>query len=96
MIYENPHYRKVAGSFTLLVRCAHCKTDIAVYQKVGKGGVLRLYVDRIVRSAIDLSRPPKALLCPRCGRQLGTRMLIKKRGKEAYVMARGHVNTRPL
>ncbi|HZK18197.1 MAG TPA: hypothetical protein VFD15_02670 [Clostridia bacterium] len=95
MIYKNPFYRKVKGSFTLLICCGHCKTDIAVYQKVGKGGVLRMYIDRIVRSSIDLGKKPNALFCPNCNEQLATRVTMKRRNKEAYRMIRSAFNSRP-
>lgn len=28
----NPNYRKVKGSYMLMVSCGYCKTDIAKYQ----------------------------------------------------------------
>ena len=61
MIYANPRYKEVQGNHTLVISCAYCKTDIAVYQKVGKGGLLRMYVERIVKGSIDLSLEPAAL-----------------------------------
>lgn len=94
MNYENPYYRRVKGSNTMLVLCGHCKTGIALYQKVGKGRLLRMYVDRIIRSSIELSGKPGALHCPNCNELLATRMTLKRKNTEAYVMVRGAYNTR--
>ncbi len=96
MIYKNPYYRKVKGSHTLLICCGYCKTDIALYQKVGKGNLLRMYVKRIIKSSVDLSKKPGALFCPNCSKQLATRVTLKRKSKEAYVMTRGAFNTRVL
>ena len=56
-----------------------CKTDIALYQKLGKGTLLRMYVDRIIRSSVDLAGNPGALFCPNCQKQLATRVTLKKK-----------------
>lgn len=89
--YDNPFYRRVRGSFLLLVSCGHCKIDIATYQKVGKGGLLRMYIERIINSSIDLSQLPSALHCPKCKAHLASRATVK--GKDAYVMQRSVFNT---
>ncbi len=96
MFYKNPYYRKVKGSHTLLIRCGYCKTDIAVYQKVGKGGLLRMHLDRIVKSSVDLSDKPGALFCPNCSKQLGTKVYLKSKNKDVYIMSRGAFNTKVL
>lgn len=94
MIYKNPYYKKVRGSHNILVCCGYCKREIALYQKVGKGILLRMYVDRIINSSIDLSTQPGALFCPRCNRQLATKVTLKGKNIEAYVMKRAVFNTR--
>ncbi len=76
MIYKNPNYRKARGSHILLVSCGYCKTDIAKYQKVGRGNLLRMYTDRIIKSSIDLSKNHGALFCPNCKKQLATRVTL--------------------
>lgn len=96
LIYKNPYYRRVKGSYTLLIRCGYCKTDIAVYQKVGKGNLLRMYVERIIKSSVDLFKKPGVLFCPNCNKQLATKVILKRKNKEAYVMIRGAFNTRVL
>jgi hypothetical protein len=94
LAYENPHYRKVRGFHLILVSCSYCKANFALYQKVGKGVLLRMYVDRIVKSAINLSSKPGALFCPVCKKQLATRVTLKRKNKEAYIMIRGAFNYR--
>ena len=80
----------------MLVRCGYCKTDIALYQKVGKGRLLRMYVERIIQSSVDLSGKPGTLFCPKCNQQLATRVTLKRKDTEAYVMVRGAYNTKLL
>ena len=90
---ENPNCKKVKGSHLLLVSCGYCKTNIAEYQKLGKGNVLRMYINRIVKSSVDLS---KDLICPNCGKTLGRRISMKKKNKDAFKMIRSRYNTRQL
>ena len=92
--YKNPHSRKVRGFHLIMVSCGYCKTDFALYQKVGKGVLLRMYADRIIKSAVDLSSKPGALFCPICNKQLATRVTLKRKNKEAYIMIRGAFNYR--
>ena len=92
MVYKNPHYSKARGFHLILVGCGYCKTSLALYQKVGKGALLRMYVDRIVKSAVNLSSKPGALFCPACKKQLATRVTLKRKNKEAYIMIGGTFN----
>lgn len=93
MIYKNPNYKKIRGSHILIVSCGYCKTDIAKYQKVGRGNVLRMYVRRIIRTSTKLT---KNLKCPNCGEVLGHRIILKEKNKEAYRMIRSSFNTREV
>ncbi|NLJ79774.1 MAG: hypothetical protein GX335_01965 [Firmicutes bacterium] len=93
MIYDNPNYRRVRGSRLILVSCGYCQTKIALYQKAGPGGLLRMYVERIVKSSVDLSTLPGALSCPNCKKQLATKVTLKRRNKEAYALIRSVFNT---
>ena len=43
IIYPNPNCKKVRGSHILTVSCAHCKTFIANYQKVGESNFVKMY-----------------------------------------------------
>ncbi len=61
-MYDNPYCRKIRGSITILVSCGYCKKDIAFYQKAGRGRLLRMYLDRIIKSAVDLASQPADLI----------------------------------
>lgn len=89
--YENSSSRKIKGSYILLVTCGNCKTDIVRYQKLGKGNVLRMYINRIIESSIELTDD---CICPNCGKLLGTRVSLKKDSKEFYKMIRSTFNTK--
>lgn len=93
MNYQNPNYRKIKGSYILLVSCGHCKTEIVKYQKLGKGNVLRMYIDRIIEGNIRFCGD---LICPNCGKILGTKVTLKKGNKEFYKMIRSTFNTKKL
>lgn len=96
MKYKNPNYKRARGSFILIVACGFCKTDIAKYQKVGKGGLIRMYIDRIVKSSVDISKGQRAIFCPNCNEQIAARVRLKKKNKEAYKMFRSTFNTRKI
>jgi len=83
-VFKNPNCRKVRGSHVLEVSCAHCKSFIAHYQKVGSSGFVKMYNDRIIDGSIDFSKYHGALYCPNCGEQIATRYLTKMDKKEAY------------
>lgn len=93
---KNPYYRDVRGSFLLMVRCGQCKEDFAVYQKLGRGNVLRMYVPRIMECAVDLKSLPGRLYCPNCGQHLADRIELKDQGKIAYRMERSSFNSQEI
>ncbi len=93
MLYQNPKYRKIKRSCILLVSCGNCKKEIVKYQKLGKGNILRMYVDRIIEANIKLSRD---LICPDCEKILGRRVILKKEGREFFKMIRSSFNTRKI
>ena len=47
-----------------------------------------MYVDRIIESSVDLSKNHGALFCPNCAKQLATRVTLKRKNKEAYILIR--------
>jgi len=95
-IFVNPNCRKVRGSHILEIRCARCKQYIATYQKVGESNFVKMYGDRIVESAIDLSKFHGALFCPGCGERIATRYITKPDGKEAYRLAPSAFNKKKV
>lgn len=75
----------------MIVSCNHCKKEIAEYQKVGKGNLLIMIIDRIIESNFDIEKNEKLLLCPSCKGILGTRFFYEG-NKEAFRMIRGATN----
>lgn len=94
MVYKNPFCKKIRGSHILIVSCGFCKQDIAKYQKLGRGNLLRMHIDRIIKGAVDFGKKPKALICPNCGEQLANRIFHKRKRKDVYRMIRARFNTR--
>ena len=92
-IQKNKECKKVKGSRLLLVSCGHCKEDLAVYQKQGRGNLLNMYLERIVEASFDFDR---LLICPKCQEELGFKIQSKISGKEAYKMKRSTFNTKEL
>lgn len=93
MLYSNPKYRKIKGSCILLVSCGNCKKEIVKYQKLGKGNILRMYMDRIIEGNIKLSGE---FICPDCDKLMGRRVILKKEGREFFKMVRSSFNTKKI
>jgi|GEM_PF-241501 len=83
-IYKNPNCRKIRGSHTLEVSCAHCKTFLVHYQKVGESNFVKMYNDRIIEGVIDFSQYHGAINCPNCNERIATRYITPTDKKEAY------------
>ena len=83
-IFVNPNCKRIRGSHILKVSCAHCKSFIATYQKVGESNFVKMYNDRIIDGSIDFSLYHGAVICPTCGAQIATRYITKIDKKEAY------------
>lgn len=88
---KNPNYKKIKASYILLVSCGFCKTNLVKYQKIGKGSLLRMHIDRIIESSVDLTQD---LTCSNCKETLGSKVVLKKENKEVYKMIRSKFNTR--
>lgn len=83
-IYPNSNCKKIRGSHILKVSCAHCKTFIAHYQKVGNSNFVKMYNDRIIDGILDFSKYHGAIFCPGCSERIATRYITKNDKKEAY------------
>jgi len=83
-IIRNPNCKKVRGSHVLAVSCAHCKTFIAHYQKVGESNFVKMYNERIIDGVVDFSQYHGAIFCPNCNERIATRYMTKIDRKEAY------------
>jgi len=93
---KNPYHKEIKKSFLLNIRCGQCKEDFAVYQKVGRGNVLRMYVSRIVECAVDLKPLPNRLNCPSCGQYIADKIELKEKLTIAYRMRRSSYNTEEI
>lgn len=51
---KNPYYRKVKSALPTTIYCNYCKKAIAHYQKVGKGNLLRMHLERISKASFSL------------------------------------------
>jgi len=95
-IIPNPNCKKVRGSHILEVTCAHCKTFIAHYQKVGESNLVKMYNDRIIEGIVDFSQYHGAIFCPQCSERIATRYVVKQDKKEAYRLVPSAFNRRKV
>lgn len=94
MKYKNPYMRKVKNTHPLLVSCNLCKTDLLVYQKGGRGNLIKLQRYRIVEANFDFDSMGGGLFCPACKEHLGS--LRDYKGEPTYYLIRGLTNSRRL
>lgn len=87
------------NSELLSLSCTRCNTEVMVYQKDGKGGLVRCYFDRMylpknpmnhfpLERNKPLSQLPN-LHCPSCNTVIGTPMMFNKEHRLAYRVIRG-------
>ncbi len=91
---KNPHYKKTKNSFYQEVSCAFCKAPFAIYEKAGRGNLIKMQLHRILASEMDLDKVEGELLCPSCGQGLAKKADYK--GRPAIWIIRGRVNVRRL
>lgn len=94
LIFKNPYYKRIRGSHMLIISCGYCKTDIAKYQKKGRGNLLNMHVERIIESSFNPISQERNLCCPSCGEKIATRFSDRGQGSGAYRMERSAFNTR--
>lgn len=86
--FKNDKFKKSRGKSRVLdVRCDHCETHLAYYQKDGPGMLKRMYVDRF----IDSKPGGKELTCKQCERTVGVLINYKKEDRPAYRLFAGAV-----
>lgn len=82
--------------------CAQCRTHILLYQKDGKGALIRLYLDRIFdpspyrdwQNETDLKRVPR-LTCPKCQTVIGMPMIYDSEARLALRLIQGTFSKKP-
>jgi ribosomal protein S27E len=85
------------GSRFLDIYCVACGAHIALYQKDGLGGLVRLYLDRLLEpqslSILHLQGHTKSTLpdlkCPKCSALIATPMLYEQESRLALRLIRG-------
>lgn len=94
MKYKNFSHKKRKSCYPLEISCANCKTAVAIYQKAGKGNLIKMVVPRIIESEIDLTSLPTNLKCPVCQNEIARKGNYNK--QTAFWIIRGRINTRRL
>lgn len=94
MKYKNPLHKKGKNTFPLEVVCGNCKTPMLIYEKAGKGNLIKLQSHRIIESAFNLETHKGHLKCISCKETLANRGVHK--GNLTYFIIRGMVNSRRL
>lgn len=74
------------------VYCGNCKRKIALYQKVGRGNILRMYLNRIIESSVDLTNLPEKISCLNCKQHIADKIFLKDKNEIAYRMMRSTYN----
>ena len=94
MKYKNPLHKRAKNTFSLEVICGFRKTPVLIYEKGGKGNLIKIQSHRIVESEFELKNQKGHLGCPNCNEILANRGIYNNR--VTYFVIRGRVNTRKL
>lgn len=94
MKYKNPYYKKLKNTFLLEVSCGHCKTPILIYEKTGRGNLIKMQIRRIKEAEVDLDNYKGHLYCINCGEELAK--VGTYRDRRAYWSVRGKINTKKI
>lgn len=95
---KNDKYVNARGgnSHFLDVYCSRCGQHLALYQKDGRGSLLRMYLDRIFEpqelSALQFKGERKdiaSLKCSQCDTLIGTPMVYERERRLALRLVRG-------
>ncbi len=92
MKLKRDKYKSARGKYSRLLElsCRVCDTTVAMYQKDGPGGLLRLYMDRIHAPEKLVGFQHKSLKdiphlrCPNCEEMIGTPYIYKKEKRKAF------------
>ncbi len=101
--------RREGKSNVYEIACANCDTPLMIYQKDGKGSLIRCYVDRIfaidniegLNKDEDESNPEVDLnqinniTCNNCHTLIGTSMIYKPEKRPAFHMIKGAFSRKP-
>jgi uncharacterized Zn finger protein (UPF0148 family) len=74
---------------TIAIHCAKCRSLLYRYQKGGRGGLVKCFVERIVEDRTDGD-----LKCPKCGQDFAREQMMS--GRPAHKIIQGKVYTRGM
>lgn len=94
MKYKNTSHKKAKNTHPLEVSCGVCKTPIAIYEKAGKGNLIKLQAHRIIESQFDLATHKGHLFCVSCGEHLANRGVYRE--NLTFFVVRGMINIKKL
>lgn len=94
MKYKNYSFKRNKKTYPLEVVCGHCKKPILIYEKGGKGNLIKLQKHRIIESQFNLDTHQNHLHCLYCNEQLANRG--SHNGGLTYFIIRGKVNSKRL
>lgn len=98
--FKKDRYVKVRGGSSefLNIYCSSCENHIALYQKDGRGSLLRMYLDRIfeplslasLQESAEKSSLP-SLKCSSCNSLIAIPMVYKLENRLAFRLIKGAV-----
>jgi hypothetical protein len=100
MKLKQDKYRKARDGHSKLldVYCSKCSEHLFYYQKDGLGILKRTYLDRIYNSRefenlqhLSLDKIQQ-LICPKCGKHIGTPIIYKKENRLAFRLFEGTIS----
>ncbi len=82
-IFKNDRYKKTRGGYSRLlsISCQKCGEHFCNYQKDGPGNLRRMYLDRIIKPKVSISR--KDLSCTN-KHLLGVKIIYEKENCPAF------------
>src|ERR1017187_272071 len=83
-------YSQTRGGWSRIfdISCEHCNAHVCFYQKDGPGPLMRMYFDRM----IGFTPTYKKLVCNKCNRELGLKIIFTKEKRPAYRLFQSSVN----
>lgn len=82
--------KKIKTGFrTISIYCSKCTTLLYKYQKKGRGGLVKCFIERIVED-----RTKGDLKCPQCKQEFARFKMI--RGRPAHKIIQGKVYTKSM
>lgn len=74
---------------TIKILCAKCRAHLYDYKKGGSGGLVKCFVERIVKDSTQGD-----LHCPKCGQEFAREAMMS--GKPAHKIIQGKVFTKGM